>query len=93
MRNNVAQMRTSFQKDDRSTVENYRPKSILLNISKDYKRCIYDKIYQYFNKIPSKQQYQLQQCFCMQICLLVIIEKRRKCLGIDGVNGTLLKDQ
>lgn len=60
---------------------------------KDYERCIYDKIYQYFNKIPSKQQYQLQQCFCMQICLLVIIEKRRKCLGIDGVNGTLLKDQ
>ena len=37
-------------------MENYRPVSMLPIFSKVYERCIYDQMYEYFNKILSKQQ-------------------------------------
>ena len=47
---------TYFRKKDQSNVENYRPESILPIFSKVYKRCMYDQMYEYFNKILSNQQ-------------------------------------
>ena len=43
-----------FKKKDRDNVENYRPVSILPNLSKIYERCMYIQIYEYLNKILSK---------------------------------------
>ena len=43
-----------FKKKDRNNVENYRPVSILPNLSKIYERCLYDQMYKYFNHILSK---------------------------------------
>ena len=45
-----------FKKNDRSNVGNYRPVSILHNLSKIYERCLYDQIYKYFNHKLSKWQ-------------------------------------
>ena len=39
---------------DQSDMENYRPVSILPIFSKVYERCMYDQMYEYFNKIISK---------------------------------------
>ena len=43
-----------FQKKDQNNVENYRPVSILPNVSKMYERCLYNQMYKYFNHILSK---------------------------------------
>ena len=45
-----------FKKKDRNNIENYRPVSILPNLSKIYERCLYDQMYKYFNHILSKWQ-------------------------------------
>ena len=43
-----------FKKKDRNNVENYRPVSILPNLSKIHGRCLYDQLYRYFNHVLSK---------------------------------------
>ena len=45
-----------FKKKDRKNVENYRPASILPNLSKIYERCLYDQMYKHFSHILSKWQ-------------------------------------
>ena len=45
-----------FKKKDRANIENYRPVSILHNLSKVYERCMYIQIYEYLNKTLSKWQ-------------------------------------
>ena len=43
-----------FKKDDKSDKSNYRPISILPNLSKIYERIMQNEIYPYMNKIFSK---------------------------------------
>ena len=64
-----------FKKKDRNNVENYRPVSILPNLSKIYERCLYDQMYKYFNHILSKWQCGFRKSFSTQHCLLVMTEK------------------
>ena len=73
-----------FKKKDRINVENYRPVSILPNLSKIYERCLYDQMYKYFNHILSKWQCGFRKGFSTQHCLLVMTEKWRKCLDKGG---------
>ena len=81
-----------FKKNDRNNVENYRPVSILPNLSKIYERCVYIQIYEYLNKFLSKCQCGFRQGYSAQHCLLVMVEKWRQCLDNGGVNGVLLTD-
>ena len=81
-----------FKKKDRNNVENYRPVSILPNLSKIYERCLYDQMYKYFNHILSKWQCGFRKSFSTQHCLLVMTEKWWKCLDKGGVNGAILTD-
>ena len=53
---NVANVTLVYQKDNRSEKGNYRPVSILPNISKVLERCIYKQISQFFEGIISKYQ-------------------------------------
>ena len=78
-----------FKKKDRDNVENYRPVSILPNLSKIYERCMYIQIYEYLNKILSKWQCGFRQGYSAQYCLLVMVEKSRQCLDNGGVSGAL----
>ena len=64
-----------FKKKDRANVENYRPVSILPNLSKVYERCMYIQIYEYLKKILSKWQHGSRQGYSAQHYLPVIVEK------------------
>ena len=51
-----AEVRLIYKKDGRTEKLNYRPISVLSNVSKIYERCIYEQMYFYFDKIFSKNQ-------------------------------------
>lgn len=72
-------------KNSKLSKENYRPKSILPNISKVNERCLFDQISKYFETIFSK----FQGGFCMghsaQHYLLAMTEKLKKSMDSGGV--------
>ena len=45
----------TFKKDDRTDKVNYRPNSILQNLSKVLERYLYNQLYPFFDKILSKE--------------------------------------
>ena len=81
-----------FKKDDKTNKENYRPISILPNLSKIYERLMDDQLYPYFNKIFSKFQCGFRKGFNSQQCLLSMIEKWRRSLDSGGHAGAFLTD-
>ena len=54
---------------------NYRPISLLSNISIVYERCVQEQINEYFSDLLSKYQCGFRQGYGTQDCLLVMIEK------------------
>ena len=58
--------------------ENYRPISILPNVSKIYQTCLYDQIATYFEHIFSRYQCSFRKGYSDQQCLLAMIEKWKK---------------
>ena len=52
-----ADIKPIHKKDSRSDKENYRPVSILPNLSKIYERCLYTQMNKYFDSILSKYQF------------------------------------
>ena len=62
---------------------NYRPISILPNISKVYERCLYDQMSEFFGNIFSKYQCGFRKGYSTQHCLLVMIEKWKKVVDND----------
>ena len=71
---------------------NYRPISILPNVSKSYERCLYDQITTYFEHMFSRYQCDFCKGYSTQHCLLVMIEKWKKVVDNGGVLGVLLTD-
>ena len=63
-----------YKEDSRLEEKNYRPISILPNLSKIYERIMYSQISAYFGKILSKYQIGFRQGYSSQQCLLVLIE-------------------
>ena len=53
---------------------------------------MYDQMYEYFNKILSKQQYGFRQGFSTQHRLLSMTENWLNYVDKDGVSGVLLTD-
>ena len=80
----VSKKKSKFSKD------NYRPVSILSNISKVYERCIYDQIYSFFNKILSIIQYGFRKGYNAQHCLIALIKKWKKNVDNGAAFGALL---
>ena len=80
------------KKDDKTEKENYRPISILPNLSQVYERLMYNQIYPYFDMLFSKFQCGFRKCFNAQDCLLAMIEKWRKTLDKGGETGAVLTD-
>ena len=80
------------EKDDKTDKENYRPISILPNLSKVYERLMYNQIYPYFDTLFSKFQCGFRKGFNAQHCLLAMIEKWRKTLDKGGETGAVLTD-
>ena len=80
------------KKDSRKNEANYRPISILPNISKIYEKSMYMQVSDFFENILSKYQCGFRKGFSSQHCLLVMIEKWRKSLDKGGSFGALLTD-
>ena len=83
-------MKPVFKKDYRTDKKNYRPISILPNISKISERCINKQLEEYFQAL-------LYQCgfrkgYSVINTFLQMIEKWRKFLDPDGAFGALLTD-
>ena len=56
---------------------NYRPISLLSNISIVYERCVQEQLGEYFSDLLSKYQCGFRQGYGTQDCLLAMIEKLR----------------
>ena len=74
------------KKDSKLEEKNYRPISILPNLSKKYERIMYSLISTYLDIILSKYQYG----YSSQQCLLVLIEQWKKRLDKGDKCGVLL---
>ena len=70
----------------------YRPISILSNISKIYERIMHDNMSDYFNDVLSKFQCGFRKGFGAQNCLLFMIETIRKTRDNHGVFTAVMTD-
>ena len=86
----LAEVVPVFKKNDEKDKSNYRPISILSNISKIYERCIQTQLNEYFANFLSKYQCGFPQGISTQHCLLVMIEKLRKLRDEKGVFAAVL---
>ena len=66
-----------YKKDGGTEKSDYRPISVLSNVSKIYERCIYEQMYSYFNKIFSKNQCGFHKGFNTQHILLAMTRKMK----------------
>ena len=64
-----------YRKNPKKYKENYRPTSILSNVSKIYERCLYDQMRNYFKNILSKYQCGFRKGYNAQHCLIAFREK------------------
>ena len=81
-----------YKKISKLSKENYRPISILPNISKVYEMCLYDQISKYFKTRFSKFQSGFRKGYRAQHCLLAVIEKWKAAVNIGAVFAELLTD-
>ena len=88
----IADVTTAYKKKSKYSKDNYRPVSILSNISKRYERCIYDQIEKYFDDILSKYQCGFRKGYSAQHCLMSLIEKWKESVDSGGAFGALLTD-
>ena len=87
-----ADIKPVHKKNSRTEKSNYRPVSILPNLSKIYERCIYEELDEFFQSVFSKYQFGFRKGHNAQQCLISMIEKWKKCLDKDGTFGALLTD-
>ena len=87
-----ADIKPIWKKDSRSDKSNYRPVSILPNLSKIFEKILYKQMERFSDLILSKKQCGFRKGFNAENCLLVMIEKWRQCLDQGGVCSALLTD-
>ena len=88
----IADATPTYKKKSKYSKDNYRPVSILSNISKIYERCIYDQIEKYFDAILSIYQCGFRKGYSAQHCLMSLIEKWKESVDSGGAFGALLTD-
>ena len=71
----IANVTPVHKKGSQSEKGNYRPVSILPNLSKVFERCIYKQISEYFENILSKYQCGFRKGHSAQHCLIALLEK------------------
>ena len=87
-----ADVTLTHKKDDKTDKRNYRPISILPNLSKAYERLMYNQIFPYFDSVFFKFQCGFRKDFNVQHCLLTMVKMLRKTLDEDGEKGAVLTD-
>ena len=87
-----AEVRPLYKKDGKCYKENYRPVSVLSNLSKIYERCIYDQLQEYFDNFLSDNQCGFRKGFNAQNAILHMIEKMKKARDNKLVSLAILTD-
>ena len=87
-----ADVKPAHKKGSHTDKENFRPVSILPNISKIYERCLFKQLKNYFEDLFSKYQCGFRKGFSVANCLLPMIEKWRESLDQGRAYGALLTD-
>ena len=85
-------VKTVFKKDSPTGKKNYRPSSILSNVSKIYERCLNKELEEYFQAVLSTYQHGFWKGYSVINTLVPMIEKWRKSLDNGGAFGALLTD-
>ena len=88
----VADVTPAFKKESKASKHNYRPISILPNISKVYERCFYNQMQTYFDNLLSKYHCEFRKGFNAQHCLGSMIEKWKKSVDGGGAFCALMTD-
>ena len=81
-----------FKKGDRLDKANYRPVSILSAPSKIFERLIFSQVNNFMDPKLSIYQCGFRQGTNAQNCILLMLEKWKKCLDGKGKTGALLTD-
>ena len=81
-----------IKKDSKNLKENYRPVSILSNISKISETCLYKELSSYFEDIFSDYQFAFRKGVSAQQCLITLIETWKKYLDNKESFGALLTE-
>ena len=63
-----------FKKGDRNSKDNYRPVSLLPNLSKIFERCMFRQLYNFMLEFLSKYQSGFRKDYSTQNCMLAMLE-------------------
>ena len=80
------------KKNEKCGKTNYRPVSILNNISKIYEKLLYNQLSKYFDSLLATNQCGFRKGFSSQYCLLVMLEKFKEAINRGNQFGALLSD-
>ena len=81
-----------FKKGDRNSKDNYRPASIVPNISKIFERCIFRQLSSFMDQFLSKYQCGFRNYYSIQYCLLGRFEKWKSAVDKRKSFDALLAD-
>ena len=88
----IANIIPIFKKKSRTEKSNYRPVSILPNLSKNFERLMFNQLSNYFRDILSKFQCGFRTGHSAKDCLVAMIEKWKIFIDNGGSCGALLTD-
>ena len=88
----LADVTPTFKKGDPTSVENYRPVSVLPAVSKIYERIIQSQILEYMDNYLSPYLCGYRKGYSTQHALITLIERWKKALDKNGYAGAMLMD-
>ena len=82
----IAKVRPLYKKGEQSSLNNYRPISLLPTISKIFERVLYNQIYKYFNdnNLISEQQYGFRSQHSTELATIKLMDNIIK--NMDNTN-------
>ena len=81
-----------FKKSCKTDKSNYRPVSIFPVISKLFERLIFYQLNDYFESKFSNFRCGFRKRYSAQYCMLLLLEKWKKCIDNIGSAGALMTD-
>ena len=88
----LADITPAYKKGKKDIKGNYRPVSILPNLSKIFEKQIFKQMSHFFENILSKYQCGFRKGFSTQRCLLAMLEKWKRSVDNGKAFGALLTD-
>ena len=88
----LADITPTYKKGKKDIKGNYRPVSILPNLSKIFEKHIFKQMSHFFENILSKYQCGFRKGFSTQHCLLAMLEKWKRSVDNGKAFGALLTD-